>query len=85
MHYIKPYIPSIKSVYSMNKRGIVLTVVIIILAVSNVFVYTALDNQITTLTTNYEDGVSSHSHSNVEYDAYVANHHYTDTEFSSAS
>jgi hypothetical protein len=53
----------------VDRQSFVLLIVVVILAVSNVFVYVTLENQITTLNANYED--------------YVANHHHTDTEFSS--
>jgi hypothetical protein len=57
------------SLSSVDKQDVVLIVAIVMLAVSNIFVYIALENQIPTLYTNYQD--------------YVANHHHTNTDFSS--
>jgi len=43
-----------------------------------------LQNELGTLTAEYQNYASTHTHSNSEYDSYVANHHHTDQEYDQA-
>ena len=73
------------------KAGLAVSaILIVILAVSNVWLYANSNNQIATLNTEYHDYALTHSHTNSEYDDlnstysnFAANHHHTDTEYNS--
>ena len=56
----------------MGKIVIGLSVLVVILAVSNAYFYTTLQNQISQLNTTYQNYVTTHSHSNSEYDSLLS-------------